>query len=72
MMNKSRLIKKNELNKEVNTPAVAAPPQNQELLEKRNQFLATHKAMQVTKDWLASRRQEQGRARETFANLFAF
>ncbi len=71
-MNKTRLIKKNELNKEVITPEVATPPQNQELLEKRNQFLATHRAMQVTKDWLASRRQEQGRARETFANLFAF
>ncbi len=72
MMNKTRLIKKNELDNAVTKPAVATPPQNQELLEKRNQFLATHKAMQVTKDWLASRRQEQGRARETFANLFAF
>jgi hypothetical protein len=66
-MNKTRLIKKNE----VTQPNVTTAPENQELIEKRNQFITTHKAMQATKEWLVSRRQEQGRARETFAGLFA-
>ena len=66
-MNKIRIIKKNEVAQVSATPA----PQNQELIEKRNQFLTTHKAMQVTKEWLVTRRHDQGRARETFARLFS-
>lgn len=66
MLNKARLVKKNETAQQ----SITVLPKNQELIEKRNQFLSTQKAMQVTKEWLVSRRHEQGRARETFAALF--
>lgn len=68
MLYKARLIKKNEVTQQKQP----IPSKKQELLEKRNQFLAAQKTMQATKEWLASQRQEQRQARETFASLFAY
>jgi hypothetical protein len=65
MLGKARLIKKETMEKMLHNdqkPVEAAPKQERVLL--------TQQIVQTTKDWLASHRQQQKNARQTFAGLF--
>lgn len=65
MLGKARLIKKDmveEAAKITPTPDIAKP--------KQERILLTQQIVQTTKDWLASHRQQQKNARQTFAGLF--
>ncbi len=65
MINKTRLIKKdaaeNLLKQEQETKLVT---------EKHERAMLTSKAIQTTKDWIESRRQQQTNVRQSFAALF--
>ncbi|MBS1812338.1 MAG: hypothetical protein JST84_29505 [Acidobacteria bacterium] len=65
MLSKARLVKKQTLEKEIQ-----ATPKKDQVTEMRDRVLLTQQIVQTTKDWLASHRQQQKNARQTFAALF--
>lgn len=60
MLRKAKLVKKQTLEK----------PLKPTVTEKRERVQLTQHIVQTTKDWLVNHRQQQHRARQTFAALF--
>mgnify|MGYP003549233484 CR=1 FL=1 len=65
MISKARLVKK-----EAAAKIIKQMPKTSLQTEKSGRALLTQKTIQTTKDWLASHRQQQNNARQTFAALF--